>query len=129
MKKPDDALNAERMNVKDGGKQPFMRDTVWNGDHQSMVTDDGVQKGMRTVLEERGVDTKGMNAEKMREELLKFEVNLNKEIKESYRITKYHPPHSAMQYYRTSMIERQSFDRRSQDGDISVCTYPSSTVN
>ena len=43
MKKPDDALNAERMNVRDGGKQPFMRDTVWDGEPQSMVTDDGVQ--------------------------------------------------------------------------------------
>ena len=27
MKKPEDALSVERMNVKDGGKQPFLRDT------------------------------------------------------------------------------------------------------
>ena len=53
MKKPEDALNAERMNVKDGGKQPFMKDTTWNGSTQRMVRPDGVQKGMRTVLEER----------------------------------------------------------------------------
>ena len=31
MKKPEDALNADRLNVKDGGKQPFMKDTTWNG--------------------------------------------------------------------------------------------------
>jgi hypothetical protein len=80
MKKPDDALNAERMNVRDGGKQPFMRDTVWDGEPQSMVTDDGVQKGMRTVLEERGIDTKGMNADKLRQELLQFQVNLYKKV-------------------------------------------------
>lgn len=49
MKKPDDALNVERMNVKDGGKQPFMKDTMWDGDVQRMVTSSGLQKGMRTV--------------------------------------------------------------------------------
>ena len=27
----DDALNADRMNVKPGGAQPKMRDTVWGG--------------------------------------------------------------------------------------------------
>ena len=27
----DDALNASRMNVHPGGKQPCMRDTVWAG--------------------------------------------------------------------------------------------------
>ena len=74
MKKPEDALNAERMNVKDGGKQPFMKDTTWNGTVQTMVWPDGVQKGMKTVLEERGVNTQGMNADKLREELRLFEV-------------------------------------------------------
>ena len=52
------------MNVRDGGKQPFLKDMQWNGCAQSMVTSFGLQKGMRTVLEERGVDTKGMNADK-----------------------------------------------------------------
>lgn len=64
------------MNVRDGGKQPFMRDTVWNGHVQKMVTPLGVQKGMRTVLEERGVNTVGMNAYKLRELLGEYEVNL-----------------------------------------------------
>ena len=75
MKKPEDALNADRMNVKDGGKQPFMKDKTWNGVLQRMTRGDGVQKGMKTVLEERGVDTHGMNAQKLREELLQFEVH------------------------------------------------------
>lgn len=76
MKKPEDALNTERMNVRDGGKQPFMRDTIWNGATQRMVTDDGLQKGLKTVLEEREVDTRGMNATKMRQQLMQFEVHL-----------------------------------------------------
>ena len=75
MKKPDDSLNAEHMNVKDGGKQPFMKDTEWMGEVQRMVTAQGIQKGMRTVLEEREVDTIGMNAKKMRELLGQYEVN------------------------------------------------------
>ena len=44
-----------------------MKDTVWDGCVQWMITDEGVQKGMKTVLEERGVDIHGLNAEKMRE--------------------------------------------------------------
>ena len=76
MKRPDDALNAERMNVKDGGKQPFMVDTTWQGHVQRMVTDAGVQKGMKTVLEERGVRTQRMNADKLRELLRQYEVQL-----------------------------------------------------
>lgn len=54
-KKPGDCLNPDKMNVSDGGKQPVMRDTVWNGTTQRMTRDDGTQKGLRSVLEERGV--------------------------------------------------------------------------
>ncbi len=74
MKKPDDALNADKMNVKDGGKQPVMRDAMWNGAVQKMTLSDGKQKGMKTVLQERGVDTTGMNAEALRAQLQLFEV-------------------------------------------------------
>ena len=35
MKKPEDALYANKMNVNDKGKQPFMK---WNGEIQQMVT-------------------------------------------------------------------------------------------
>jgi hypothetical protein len=72
-KKPDDCLNPSKMNVSDGGKQPFMRDTEWDGQVQKMTLSDGRQKGMRAVLEERGVDTYRMKADKMREELWKFD--------------------------------------------------------
>ena len=34
-----------------------------------MVLPDGTAKGMKLVLQERGVDVKGMNAEKMRQNL------------------------------------------------------------
>ncbi len=68
----DDALNPQHMNVSDGGKQPFMRSSVWNGQVQHMVMPDGRQKGMKRVLEERNVDVKGMNAAKMRETLAAF---------------------------------------------------------
>ena len=30
-KYPDDALNADRMDVCPGGKQPIMKDTIFNG--------------------------------------------------------------------------------------------------
>ena len=66
----EDSLNADRMNVRPGGKQPRLRDTVFNGQTQSMVLGDGQPKGMKLVLEERGVDTTGMNADKMRQELM-----------------------------------------------------------
>ena len=58
----DEALNADKMNVGPGGKQPKMRDTVWGGQTQKMVDHNGTPKGMRTVLQERGVETAGMKA-------------------------------------------------------------------
>ena len=48
------------MNVSDGGKQPFMGDTIWDGKPQKMVTSSGIQKGLKTLLEERKVKTDGM---------------------------------------------------------------------
>ena len=61
----EDALNVHRMNVKPGGSQPRLRDTIWNGQTQKMVFSDGTPKGLCQVLEERGVNTRGMNAEKI----------------------------------------------------------------
>ncbi len=37
-----------------------------------MVNDDDTQKGMKTVLKERGIDTSKMIAETMREQLRQF---------------------------------------------------------
>ena len=52
----DDSLNADKMNVGLGGKQPIMRDTTWNGALQTMVRADSKAKGMKMILEERGED-------------------------------------------------------------------------
>ena len=71
-KMANDALNAEKMNVGPGGKQPAMRDTIWGGEIQKMVDTNGLPKGMRTVLHERGVDTTGMRAKEMRNMLKTF---------------------------------------------------------
>ena len=68
----DDSLNADKMNVSPGGKQPIMRDTTWNGALQTMVRADGKAKGMKMILEERGVDTKNMRAEDMRKKLTTY---------------------------------------------------------
>ena len=34
-----------------------MRDTTWDGAIQHMVDDTGTPKGMKKILEERGIDT------------------------------------------------------------------------
>ena len=74
----DDSLNVDCMNVGPGGKQPKMRDSIFNGQLQSMVLPDGRPKGMKLVLQEKGVNTQGMNAAKMRETLNKYEDFANK---------------------------------------------------
>ena len=69
--KASDVLVASRMNLNAGGKQPYMRDTVFNGRVQCMVYklddtdfDTGLQipenhlgrpKGLKRVLQERGL--------------------------------------------------------------------------
>ena len=54
------------MNKGPGGKQLKIRDTIWNGQPQSMTLPDGQLKGAALVLEERGYSTRGMKLEKMR---------------------------------------------------------------
>ena len=68
----DDALNVDKMNVHPGGMQPKMRSTTWEGRTQTMVYRDGTPKGMKAVLEERGVDTRNMKAPDMREKLKSY---------------------------------------------------------
>ena len=69
----DDALDVNHMNVKPGGKQRLMRDTEYNGRVKKMYTtvrgERVVPKGMKIVLEERGISTAGKNAQWMRNEL------------------------------------------------------------
>ena len=76
----DDALNANKMNMKPGGKQPAMRNTVWRGKEYSMVFNLGVPKGLLQVLKERGVDTR-MKLEDMRKELASHEDFQNEKTK------------------------------------------------
>ncbi len=61
----DDALNAKKMNVQPGGKQPKKRGTTWARQPQSLVDEDGVPKGMKQVLKERGIHTERMLADDM----------------------------------------------------------------
>ena len=60
-----DALVASKMNLKPGGKQPKMKDTVFGPDnqHQSMVNENNEPKGMRQVLIECGLWKDGLNAD------------------------------------------------------------------
>ncbi len=67
-----DSLNVDHMNVHPGGKQSVMHDTEWNGEIQKMVLPNGQPRGLKLVLEERGVRTNGMNAQKLRETLKSF---------------------------------------------------------
>ncbi|RKF83417.1 hypothetical protein GcC1_003034 [Golovinomyces cichoracearum] len=49
-----DSLVASKLNLSDGGTIPLMRDTIFNGHVQKMKTAEGVQKGIGTILHERG---------------------------------------------------------------------------
>ena len=47
------ALNASKMNAQPGGKEPLMRDTMWNAKTQKMVFDDsGITKGLIQMLKD-----------------------------------------------------------------------------
>ena len=61
----DNALDVSHMNVNAGRKQLLMRDTIWAGRPQTMVYALGVAKGMKKVLEERGINTSSLNGDQM----------------------------------------------------------------
>ena len=61
----DDALIAHKMNVSNGGKQPFMRETYWDGEPQKLITASGEQWGLKTLLEKRKVNVTGLKKEEM----------------------------------------------------------------
>ena len=48
------------MNVSDGGKQPFLHDTMMYSKMQGMVTFEGNQKGMKAILQESKINVKGL---------------------------------------------------------------------
>ena len=53
----EDSVNVRRMNVFPGGAQSRMHDMMWGRRLQKMVMEDGRPKGMKMVLEERGINT------------------------------------------------------------------------
>ena len=61
------------MNVKPGGKQAVMHDTVWARQKQAMVDAAGVPKGMKQILEERAINTSTLLADDMRKILANHE--------------------------------------------------------
>lgn len=68
----DNALNVNKMNVNPGGSQKILRYTVYNGKPQKMYfiqSGRKIAKGLRMVLEERGVDTQGKMKSWMQKEL------------------------------------------------------------
>ena len=68
--KSNDALNANRMIVKPGGKNtPIMRDTVWEGQFFSMTNSSGVNIGLKECLVRRQRYTEGMLRKAMVKEL------------------------------------------------------------
>ncbi len=54
---PDDALDVKKVNVHPGGAQAIMHATEWGGRPQLMVDENGIAKGMKAILEERGINT------------------------------------------------------------------------
>ena len=63
----DDSLDVNKMNVKPGGKQCVMQDGIWDGKPQAMNFAIGIPKSLCVALQERGVNTYGMNADQMME--------------------------------------------------------------
>ena len=88
------------MNVYPGGAQPKIRDAIWGGRVQKMVSLNGIPKGMKKVLIERGVNVTKMKAEEMREvlrgmadfkyEKAKVETLLQENDFKGYFIPKFH---------------------------------------
>ena len=66
---PSDALDVRHMNVNPGGKQRVMHDGWWGGKPPKMNFALGVPKGLRAVLQEKGVNTSGLSADEMRRTL------------------------------------------------------------
>ena len=47
------ALIAHKINVSSGGSRSKMRNTIFDGRIKQMVTEDGIAKGLKMVLEEQ----------------------------------------------------------------------------
>ena len=89
-----DALNVNNMNVRPGGAQAVMKDTVWAGRVQRMVDENGIPKGMKQILEERGINTATLKGPDMRIILANHnDFRSEKTIIESYLTGRGHAVH------------------------------------
>ena len=92
----DDASNVNKMNVNSGGKQKILRDTIFNGKVQKMYTTirgEKIAKGLKLVLEERGVSTEGRNKQWMQSVLLQHaDFRFKKSEIEKYLLRRSHIP-------------------------------------
>ena len=61
----EDALDVSKFNVGPGGKQPRMCESEWAGKPQKMCFNIDVPKGMKIILEERGINTESLRKEDM----------------------------------------------------------------
>lgn len=52
-----------------------MRDTIWGGEVQNMVDENGIPKGMKVVLEKRGMETGLMEMRELLKTLKKQNTN------------------------------------------------------
>ena len=68
----DDVLDINKMNVDSGGKHCAMHYTVWKGRVQTILFGIGVQKGMYQFIQERVIDTTGINADQMFKSLAQY---------------------------------------------------------
>ena len=95
-----DALNVNNMNVRPGGAQAVMKDTVWAGRIQIMVDDNGIPKGMKKILEERGINTATLKGPYIRIILADHDdFRSEKTIIESYLTGRGHAVHFISQFH------------------------------
>ena len=112
-----DSLNARKLNLKDGGKNtPVLRDGFYtnaDGDRivHDMQTDNGKQKGLRTILTERGLWIDGMSRKEALDLLLQQEDfnpdNLSSILDETAKslgawlefVPKFHPEFNFIEMY------------------------------
>ena len=77
----EDALDASKMNVNPGGKQPVMQDTTWAGRPQKLTFALGIPKDMCCALEERGINTVRLTGPQMKEILANHNDFKNEKLK------------------------------------------------
>ena len=76
-----DALDASKMNINPGEKQPKMHDVVWAGKSQKMSLILRVPKGMKRDLKERGINADVLKGTQMREILKNHDDSKNEKPK------------------------------------------------